>query len=160
MTKSSMQAGAGSLPSGWYGLLSAPSKKNARKRVRGRLARTSPDRLGTSLDSISVPGRPQPNRMRMTGDVGMVATSTTQSIDYSLAIGQNKPAGWSAGEPKRCLLIGGVHTCTRRFSAANGLVGSLSCLAPYPTVTKFPASIPYFSESNCFTASARRSDRP
>ena len=51
---------------------------------------------------------PSPNRMRMTGDVGMVATSTTQSIDYSLAIGQNKPAGWSAGEPKRCLLIGGV----------------------------------------------------
>jgi hypothetical protein len=70
------------------------------------------------------------------------------------------PIGLRPAGPSAAYLSAALTTCTRRFSAAKGLAGSLSCLRPYPTVTRLPASIPYFSLRNCFTASARRSDRP
>jgi hypothetical protein len=79
-----------------------------------------------------------------------------------LADRQNEGPAGLVGRPVRAAayLSAALITCTRRFSAAKGLAGSFSCLVPYPTVTRLPGSILYFSERNCFTASARRSDRP
>ena len=47
----------------------------------------------------------------------------------------------------------------RRFSAPNGSLGFFSRDFPYPTAIRSSLGMPKFSVRNCFTASARRSDK-
>jgi len=69
--------------------------------------------------------------------------------------------GWEPLSLKASLLLfGGVGDLHSAILGGEGLAGSFSCVWPYPTVTRLLASIPNFSDRNCFTASARRSDRP
>ena len=133
--------------------------------IRDAQVRVPPPGLGVLANSDSNMQRSKSRRPSQP-----VRLKRTPNIKRSLK-NRAVPLGFGMGGDRCDMLLPRVRvrrvghlslaltTCTRRF-ACKGIRRILQLHGPYPTVTRRSASIPYFSERNCFTASARRSDRP